>query len=314
MLKVNNLNVYTIDKGTKNYLLRDVCFSLSKGDSLGIISKTGDGKSTLAKALLEMNDFNVYKESGCIKIDGEIFNVNMRGKKIALIYQNPNSYLNPLMKIGKQISEMLIYHFKTSKKDAKNKTVELMTKLGLINPEKLYDYYPHELSGGMQQRVCLCIALITNPDILILDESTSYLDKTSKKEILNLIKQMQEERKFTLIMISHDFKEIYSMCNKIAIMRRGELIEFGKKEEIILKPIHPYTIELLCNYFKFYKDIEEFNCPLLNIELEKCAPITMISDTHFVRSWYLNNNAPRIKHPSSFSKIKEEIYESLRNQ
>ena len=314
MLKVNNLTVYSHLNSSKKYLLRDVSFSLNKGDSLGIISKSGEGKSTLAKALLNIFDSGIHKENGLIEIDGVPFENKMRGRKISLMYQNPNSYLNPLMKVGKQIEEMLTYHFKLNKKEAKSRTLQLMEKVGLTDALKLYDYYPYEISGGMQQRICLCIAIITEPDILILDESTSYLDNASKQEILDLIKKFQQERKFTIIMISHDFKEIYSSCNKIAIMRKGELIEFGNKDEIILNPIHPYTVELLCNYLKFYTDIESFRCPLMNIEVEKCAPITMISETHFVRSWYLDKQALKINYPFNLNEIKEQTYENLRNK
>lgn len=311
MLKVNALSVCTsIDK---KYLLYDICFSLEDGDSLGVIGKSGDGKSTLAKALLQIYDYNVTKVSGEIFYNNIPFSNNMRGKVFSLMFQNPNTYLNPLMKIGKQIAEMLVYHYKENKKVAKDKAIDLMKKVGLPDPEKLYNYYPYELSGGMKQKVCLCIALICKPKVLIMDESTSYLDKESENEILNLIKQFQKEYGFILIMISHDFKLIYSMCNKIAIMRKGQMIEFGNKDEIILTPNHPYTIELLCNYLSFYKDIENFECPLINMELEKCPPVTYISKTHYVRSWYLGSNAPNVNYPKNIEKIKEDIYESFRN-
>ena len=313
MLEVKNLTIYSIRNNIKNYLLKDICFTLNDGDCLGIIGKSGEGKSTLCKSILGIYDNNVFLENGIIKINCVDFNKSFRGKKISILFQNPNTYLNPLMKVGKQITEMLTYHYKVSKKEAKLKTLELMEEVGLSNSKSIYNYYPYEISGGMQQKVCLCIALICNPEILILDECTAYLDKDSKKDILQLIKRFQQKRKFTLLMISHNFKEIYSMCNKIAIIRKGQLIEFGNSNEIILHPIHPYTIELLCDYLRFYKDIEQFHCPLMNIELEDSAPITMISNNHFVRSWFLNKNALKIKLPNNIEKIKEEIYENLRN-
>ena len=189
-----------------------------------------------------------------------------------------------------------------------------MEKVGLSDAEKLYNYYPYELSGGMQQRICLCIALICEPDILILDECTSFLDSNSKTEILNVIKKIQKERNLTLIMISHDFKELYSMCNKIAIMRNGSLIELGLKDEIILNPIHPYTIELLCNFYSFHESSVYFNCPMMNIEIDNVAPITMISDSHFVRSYYLDKRALKIDIPKNIKEIKEVIYEDFRNK
>lgn len=309
MLDISNLSIIKSNK----YLLHDICFSLNDGDSLGIIGKSGEGKSTLAKALIEIYDNGVSRETGTILFDSKTFSNDLRGKVFSLMFQNPNTYLNPLMKVGKQISEMLIYHYKENKKVAKNKTIDLMKKVGLPDPEKLYNYYPYELSGGMKQKVCLCISLICKPKVLIMDESTSYLDKESENEILNLIKKFKKEYGFILIMISHDFKLIYSMCNKIAIMRKGQMIEFGNRDEIILTPNHPYTIELLCNYLSFYKDVENFECPLMNIELEKSPPITHISKTHYVRSWYLDSKAPIVNYPKNIEKIKEDIYESFKN-
>lgn len=309
MFKVNNLSLYTLNN--KKYLLKDVCFSLNKGESLGIIGKSGDGKSTLAKALLQIYDDNVFVESSNIYLNDEQFSNSFRGKKISLLFQNPNTYLNPLMKVGKQIAEMLMYHFKDSKKSAKLKTIALMEKMNIENAKTIYNYYPFEISGGTKQKICLCIALICNPDILILDESTSYLDKNTKKTILKLIKDLQKEYNFTLIMISHDFKEIYKMCDKVAIMRKGEMIEFGKKDEIIFNPMHPYTIEILCDYLRYYTDVENFTCPLINNE-QFIISITMISDTHYVRSCFLNSNC-KIHYPSNLKNIKEAIYETLAN-
>jgi len=186
-----------------------------------------------------------------------------------------------------------------------------MEKMNIENAKIIYNYYPYEISGGTKQKICLCISLICNPDILILDESTSYLDKNTKNIILKLIKDLQIEYKFTLIMISHDFKEIYKMCDKVAIMKKGEMIEFGKKEEIIFNPLHPYTIEILCDYLRYYKDVENFVCPSINSQISP-PYITMVSDTHYVRSNFLNDNY-KINLPSNLKKIKEEIHETLKN-
>jgi len=313
MLNIKNLTVYSEANKIKNYLLNDICFKLDKGDCLGIYGRSGSGKSTLAKALLEIYDNNVYRENGEILLDNQPFNLNFRGKKISIIFQNPNTYLNPLMKVGKQIEEMLTYHFKMEKKLAKEKVLSLMNKVGISNPDKIYTYYPNEISGGTQQKICLCISLICEPQILILDESTSYLDKDSKKEILDLIKRLQKENNFTLIMISHDLKEIYEACNKIAILRNGVMIEFGKKDEIVLNPSHPFTIELLIDYLSFYINTEKFTCPLMEIENIKPASFTMISDTHYVRNWYFDKRSLPINLPNNIEKIKEKIYESLNN-
>ena len=313
MLEVKDLTICNINNDTKTYLLQDIYFSLNKGDSLGIISKTGEGKSTLAKALLQIYDYNVIPQSGSITINSEPFTTSHRGRVISLLPQNPNCYLNPLIKVGKQIDEMLIYHLKENKKIAKQKSIEMMEMVGIENAKDIYNHYPCELSGGMQQRICLCIALVCKPQILILDEPTSYLDKETKNSVLSLIKNLKEKYEFTLIIISHNFKEIYSLCNKIAIMRKGQLIEFANTDELILNPCHPYTIELLCDYLRYYENTPSFSCPLLEIELHYAPPITHISNTHFVRSWYLDNQAPKLDLPINLSEIKEKVYEHIRN-
>ena len=314
MFEVNNLFVYLNNNKEKNYLLQDICFNLKEGESLGIIGKSGDGKSTLAKALLNIYDTNIFCESSSILLNGIPFQNSMRGKIISILFQNPNSYLNPLMKIGKQIEEMLTYHNKLSKKEAKKQVIDLMNKVNLPNPDNLYNYYPYEISGGMQQKVCLCIALICKPKILIIDEGTSYLDFKSKVEILTLIKQFQKEWKFSLILISHDLNEIYTMCDNIAIMRKGHLIELGKKDEIILNPIHPYTIEILSNYLQFYDDIDSYTCPIQSLDDNVPADITMISETHYVRITYLNKMHTKFNIPSNLKTIKEKTHENLRTE
>ena len=302
MLKIKNLTVYSNRNNNKKYLIKDICFSLEKGDSLGIIGKSGSGKSTLAKALLHIFDNNVYLESGDIFINNNSFDNKMRGKHISLLFQNPNTYLNPLMKVGKQISEMLIYHNKYDKKAAKEKTLEFMKKFGIEQANKIYNYYPYEISGGMQQKICLCICLICNPDIVIFDESFSFLDTDTKQEILTIIKNYQKETNCVLILISHDFKEIYNMCNKIAIMNDGMMVEFGTKNEIVLQPRHPHTQELLMIYLSFFKSI--YFTPIHYEVLTNNTSFTILSDTHYVRGIIQYKN-------TDYDKIKEEIYEHL---
>lgn len=305
MIKVENITVYHKRDKDKIYLLKDICFSLNKGDSLGIIGTSGSGKSTLAKSLIEMYDDGIYKESGNVIINGHPFASSLRGKTISIMFQNPNSYLNPLMKVGNQISEMLIYHEKEKKNIAKERVINFMNKVGITDAKKVYNYYPYEISGGVQQLVCLCICLICNPEILILDESTSYLDKESKENIILLIKSLQKELNFTLIVISHDFKEIYKMCNKIAIMSDGKMIEFGTKNEIILQASHPCTLNLLITYNNFLTNNTLEFCSDNNSESDYFNFINL-SDTHYVRgklSSYKNNRL--------IKKMKEDIYEHL---
>lgn len=304
MLKVKNLSVSVKDKKESHYLIKDVSFSLNDGESLGIIGKSGAGKSTLAKALLQIYDNNTFCSFGNIIYNNVSFNKSLRGKVFSLIFQNPDTYLNPLMKVGKQISEMLTFHYKETRKRAKEKAIEFMRKVKLPNPEKIYNYYPYQLSGGMKQKICLCVALICKPKVLIMDESTSYLDKESEREILDLINSFREEYHFILIMISHDFKLIYSMCDKIAIMKYGQIVELGEKDEIILSSKHSYTLELLCAYLSFCEDIDCLDY-FKEDDFKMDAPIVWLSETHYVRK--------EEKFISNAKKIKEKVYESFRN-
>ena len=307
MFKVENLFLYTLNKKEKSYLLKDISFSLNQADSLGIIGKSGEGKSTLAKALLKIYDKNVFCESGSITLANEDIKESDRGKYISIVFQNPNSYLNPLMKVGEQIDEMLIYHFKENKKLAKVKAIKFMEELGIKNANQAYDKYPHEISGGMQQRICLAIALICHPKVVILDESTSYLDNASKVEILQIIKKMQEKYKFTLIMISHDFKEIYSMCDKIAIMHKGTIVEFGNKDEVVLNACHPYSFELLLDYLRYHEniDLEVYDYP--HLENSNSFQALNISPSHYARI------TQKTALPNIAKTIKEKVYEIIRN-
>lgn len=285
MISVNDLSAYYIHNNVKNYILKNITFSLNKGDCLGIIGKSGDGKSTLAKSLLDITETNIHLENKNIFINNHPLASNDIGTKISLLFQNPNSYLNPLMKVGKQISEMLIYHHKEKKNIAKYKSLNFMKELEINNAETVYNLYPHELSGGIQQRICLCISLICNPEILILDECTSFLDKETKINILNLIKKLQSKYKFTLILISHDFNEITFLCNKVAIMRKGKIVEFGTLEEIINNPLHPYTVEIFYDYLRYYHNVEQINFEYTISQ----DSIKTITNTHFVRQVELLN-------------------------
>lgn len=298
MIDIKNI---TIKKDNK-YILNNLSFNLNRGDCLGVIGLSGCGKSTLAKALLNIIDNDLKVVSNEIYVDGIPFDNSMRGKVISLLFQNPNSYLNPLMTVGKQIAEMLIYHKNMNKKDAKKETINFMKNFSLS--EEIYDYYPFELSGGMQQKICLCICLICNPDIVVLDECTSYLDVDSKKDILDFIFKLQKENHFTIIMISHDFKEIYKYCNKIAVMKKGEIIEFGNKNEIILDPYHNHTIELLSIYLSFYRSISILK---ENITSNDHIKISHISDSHYFKG------SVSKKAKDSYFKIKEEVYEYIRD-
>lgn len=308
MLTVKRLSAYTFNN-KRSHLLKDISFSINKNDSLGIIGKSGDGKSTLAKALLNICDKNVYIESDGIFLNDEQLNKKHIGKKISLVFQNPNSYLNPNMKVGMQIQEMLLIHCKDDKKIAKEKTLTTMKEVGIENASEVYDYYPYQISGGIKQKICLCIAIICKPEVVILDEALSYLDEISKEEIFCLLNTLKEKYNFTLIFISHDFKEIYKLCNKIAVIKKGSIIEFGLKDEVIFNARHPYTLELLYYFVRYYKNI-----PLISFT-EKCEDSESLGDiklseTHYFKNFQPSDYADLIK---KISALKENIYEIIRD-
>lgn len=309
MLNINHLSVYFNNGNDKIYLLNDISLFLNKNDSLGIIGKSGDGKSTLAKALLNIYDKNVYLESGTIMLNDEKVTQTHIGKKISLVFQNPNSYLNPNMKVGKQIQEMLLIHDKDNKRTAKEKTLTIMKEIGIENASEVYNYYPYQISGGIKQKICLCIALICKPDVIILDEALSYLDEISKSEIIALLKKLKEKYKFSLIFISHDFKEIYQLCDKIAVIKKGEIVEFGLKDEIIFNAHHPYTLELLYYFVRYYKNIPSISFCNTYLDSNNLYP-KKISDTHYFKNYQSNDGAYLIEKAQV---LKENLYEIIAN-
>lgn len=309
MLTVKNLSVYFNNNNEKSYLLKDISFSINENDSLGIIGKSGDGKSTLAKALLNIYDKNVYLESGVLTLNNEQITKKHIGKKISLVFQNPNSYLNPNMKVGKQIQEMLLIHCKENRKVSKEKTLNIMEEMGIENPKEVYNYYPYQISGGIKQKISLCIAFICNPDVVILDEALSYLDKKSKEEIFSLLKKLKEKYKFILIFISHDFKEIYQLCNKIAVIKKGRIVEMGLNDEIVFNAKHIYTQELLYYFVRYYKNVPliSFNEKEENIDNSK---LVKLNATHYFINYQPNGHSGLAEMPSA---LKENLYEIIRN-
>ena len=169
----------------------------------------------------------------------------IRCKEIGMIFQDPMTYLNPVLRIGTQMTMPLMHHFGMSKAEAKKKAIEMMTKVGIPSPERRFRQYPHEFSGGMRQRIIIAIALSCNPKLIIADEPTTALDVTIQAQVLDLIKELTEASKTSVIMITHDLGVVASLCNKIIIMYGGKIVEAGNEREIFYDPKHPYTKGLL---------------------------------------------------------------------
>ncbi len=257
ILSVNNLAIDFHADGDVFQAVRGVSFNLHKGEVLGIVGESGSGKSVTCQAIMQLIDcppgsirtgeilFN--PGSGTIdvlKIKGEQLR-KLRGSRIAMIFQEPMSSLNPTHRCGKQVMEAILLHNKISKTEAKNKVLDLFDKVKLPDPARVLKAYPHELSGGQLQRVMIAMALSNNPDVLIADEPTTALDVTVQKEILSIIKEVGSRFHVSTIFISHDLGVIQDLADRVVVMRKGEIVEKGLASDILHRPKHPYTQGLI---------------------------------------------------------------------
>ncbi|PIS01260.1 MAG: peptide ABC transporter ATP-binding protein [Chlamydiae bacterium CG10_big_fil_rev_8_21_14_0_10_35_9] len=252
LLSVQNLSLSISKNGEKFFPVRDVSFSINPSEIIGIIGESASGKTLTTQAILQLLTPNIALESGRILFQNDdILQKNekemtaIRGKEIAYIPQNPHSSLNPTQKIGSQITEVLMRHLKVAKKESIALGIQALEKVKIPYPEKCFYLYPHELSGGMKQRVIIAMALALKPKIIIADEPTTALDVTLQKEILHLLKMVHIEHKIGILFITHDMAVASHLCDKILVMYAGEIIERGLTKDIINTPKHPYTKMLL---------------------------------------------------------------------
>lgn len=229
-----------------------VSFDVARGETLGIVGESGCGKSVTALSIMRLVDRPGVIEGGEALYDGvDILRLPMaemrriRGGKIAMIFQEPMTSLNPVLTVGTQISEALRLHEGLGKKDALDKAVEMLAKVHIPMPEKRIREYPHQMSGGMRQRVMIAMALCCKPDVLICDEPTTALDVTIQAQILSLIEEMKASTGAAVIMITHDLGVISEMADRVAVMYTGRIIEEGPKMDVLTAPLHPYTEGLL---------------------------------------------------------------------
>lgn len=229
-----------------------VSFSLPKGKTVGIVGESGSGKSITALSLLRLIGKPGEIKSGEILFKGEnILNLSesamrsIRGKEMSMIFQEPMTSLNPTYTVGQQISESFQIHEGLRKKEAYRRSVDMLKLVGIPSPEKRVHQYPHELSGGMRQRVMIAMALACNPELLIADEPTTALDVTIQAQILELIKELQERLGMSVLLITHDFGVVSETCDFVAVMYCGKIVEYTDATSIFKNPKHPYTIGLL---------------------------------------------------------------------
>jgi oligopeptide/dipeptide ABC transporter ATP-binding protein len=251
ILRIRDLSVnYQTNRGILK-ALRDVNLDIPKSSIVGVVGESGCGKSTLITSIIRQLDDNADIPNGLIEFEKQDLLKfskekmrNISGTKISIVFQNPMSTLNPVITIGRQMIDIQ-YRDKISKKIKKQRSIDMLTKVGLPDPNIQFNQYPHELSGGMQQRVSIAMALQAGPSLLIADEPTTALDATLEVQILKLLKELQEEMGCSILFVSHHLGVIAELCDYVVVMYAGQVVEQGSTYEIFNKPAHPYTIKLL---------------------------------------------------------------------
>lgn len=321
--------------------IRGVSVEVAEGEVLALVGESGSGKSVLTKVFTGMLESNGRVASGSVLYRGQELTElksnadwqQIRGAKIATIFQDPMTSLNPIITIGKQITEVITKHQGLSAAEAKKLAIDYMVKVGIPDPERRFDEYPFQYSGGMRQRIVIAIALACKPDILICDEPTTALDVTIQAQIIDLLKSLQKEYNFTTIFITHDLGVVASIADKVAVMYAGEIVEFGTVEEIFYDPRHPYTWSLLSSLPQLGRAGEElFSIPgtppslytklqgdafalrsdyAMQIDFEEHPPMFAVSDTHWAKTWLLHPDAPAVEKPAIIQNLHEKIREKM---
>ncbi len=253
ILDVTDLHIEFHDHDKPETVVEDFDLMLEKGEIVGIVGESGSGKSMSALAIAGLLKRHALTKKGRIMFDGHDLltcdrNIlrSYQGDEISMIFQEPMTSLNPVKKIGWQVEEALrIHHKEIDKAERKRRAIEMMDAVGLRNPEKVYDMYPHELSGGMRQRVMIAAAMISEPRILIADEPTTALDVTIQAQIVDLLRKLNKEKDTAIIFISHDLSLIRQLCQRVIVMQSGNIVETGNVEEIFKSPRQSYTRELI---------------------------------------------------------------------
>jgi oligopeptide transport system ATP-binding protein len=337
ILELKDLVIKFNLRGKTLTAIRSASLELYKGESLAIVGESGSGKSVLTKSCMGLLDANGWVDSGEIIYKGNNIStykvekdwLKIRGKEIAMVFQDPMTSLNPLKTIGKQVQETLELHQKyLNKEDAKRATYDLLTSVGIDNPVKRYKQYPHEFSGGMRQRIVIAIAVACRPEILICDEPTTALDVTIQAQIIELLESLQRVYELTIVYITHDLGVVAHVADRVAVMYAGEIVEVGTADEIFYEPIHPYTNALLSslpqlgvkgedlsaikgtppNLFKTIKGdaFAPRNPNALKVDFLHEPPMVQVSPTHKAKTWLLDPRAPKVPISENVIRLKNE--------
>jgi len=317
--------------------IRNISLDIYKNETLALVGESGSGKSVLTKTMTGMLEANghviadeiKYKDYDLSKIKSNEKWLDIRGKKIATIFQDPMTSLNPLRSIGSQISEVIELHQGLDAEAAKAEAISLLNRVGIDNAEGRYKDYPFQYSGGMRQRVVIAVALACRPEIIICDEPTTALDVTVQAQVLDLLKELQQEYGLTVVFITHDLGVVANIADRVAVMYFGQIIEVGLVEEVFYDPRHPYTWALLSSlpqigtkgeklfsivgtppslYTKAEGDAFAPRNPFaMKIDFIEEPPMFKITDTHFAKTWLLDPRAPKVEKPQIIQNLTERL-------
>ncbi len=332
LLSARDVEVTFSLRGNKLTAIRRTSLDLYEGETLAIVGESGSGKSVFTKCFVGMLDKNGAITNGSIMYQGEDLAqfsekdwLRIRGRKIAMVTQDPMTSLNPLKTIGYQIQESVELHQGLKGHEAKKEVLRILDAVGIPDPERRYKQYPHEFSGGMRQRVVIAIAVACRPQILICDEPTTALDVTIQAQILDLIRRLQKEQNMTIIYITHDLGVVANVADRVAVMYGGQIIEIGMANEVFFEPLHPYTWALLSalpqlgvkgeklpaidgtppNLFNKIKGdaFAPRNRKALNIDFLEEPPMYEVTATHMVKSWLRDPRAPKVEQPGAIQRL-----------
>ena len=252
ILSVKDLRVHFHNAAPDRFAVNGISFSINEGEIVGLVGESGSGKSVTAMCISGLLPPRKAERDGSITLDGsEIFRcsegelLDILGEELGIVFQEPMTSMNPVMKIGPQVEESLRIHTKLSKSERKQRALEALEMAELPDPERVYNKYPHELSGGMLQRVMIAAAIISRPKLLLADEPTTALDVTIQAQILELLKKLNWQNNMAVLLISHDLHVVRKLCSRVIVMKRGEIVEEGPVEEIFHNPKHEYTKALI---------------------------------------------------------------------
>ncbi|MGH2101877.1 ABC transporter ATP-binding protein [Aerococcus urinaeequi] len=339
----NILEVKDLEINFKTYsgdvqAIRKVNFDLKHGETLAIVGESGSGKSVTVRTIMRLLANNADVKGGQILFNGEDLlkksekeMQDIRGKDIAMIFQDPMTSLNPTMKIGKQIAEPIILHQNKSKKEAYARAEELLELVGIPKAHERMGHYPHQFSGGQRQRIVIAIALACNPRVLIADEPTTALDVTIQAQILELMKELQDKIDTSIIFITHDLGVVANVADRVAVMYAGKIVEYGDVDEIFFNPQHPYTWGLIGSMPTLDTAGKLVSIPgtppdlldppkgdafalrseyAMEIDYEEEPTLFQVSPTHAAATWLLHPDAPAVEAPAEIQR-RYKIYESL---